>query len=77
MLQVPFANTVVVPSTVVPFGAYKVIVSPGVPVPLMAGLLLLVRLSVWLLPVSLIASGVKSAVNVGIGVVVAGLKTLP
>ena len=42
MLQVPLAPMRAVPSTVVPSAANKVMVSPGVPVPLMAGLSLLV-----------------------------------
>ena len=61
MLQVPPAGTTTVPNTVVPFGAYKVIVSPGVPVPVIAGLRLLVIESVLLLPVSLVRSCVSTA----------------
>ena len=47
MLQLPLAATTAVPSTVVPLGAYRVMVSPGVaPVPVMVGVLSLVMLSV-------------------------------
>ena len=42
MPQVPLTPMRTVPSTVVPLVASKVMVSPGVPVPLMAGLALLV-----------------------------------
>ena len=45
MLQVPAALTKAVPSTVTPSKANNVMVSPGVPIPLMAGLVLLVWLS--------------------------------
>ena len=62
MLQVPPAPTTTLPNTVVPFGAYKVMVSPGVPVPVMAGLSFLVIESLTL-PVSLIASCVSVAVR--------------
>ena len=63
MLQVPLGGTTTVPNTVVPSGAYKVMVSPGVPVPIMAGLALLVKLSVLLVPVSFVASWVSVAVK--------------
>ena len=70
ILHVPVEPTTTEPSTVVPSGAYRVIVSPGVPVPIMAGLLFLVILSVWLLPVSFVASCVNEAlvINVTLGV---------
>ena len=42
MLQVPAVLTKAVPSKVVPFAANRLMVLPGVPVPLMAGLALLV-----------------------------------
>ena len=79
MAQVPPAATTAVPSTVVPLGAYRVMVSPGVaPAPLMVGVSSLVMLSVLLGPVSLAvatsaagaAGGVVSMVT---GTVVAGL----
>ena len=63
MLHAPSGPTTTVPSTVVPFGAYRVIVSPAAPVPLIAGLAFLVILSVWLAPVSLIKSCVRPAVG--------------
>ena len=44
-LQVPPEPTDAVPNTVEPLAAYSVMVSPTVPVPLMAGLALLVMLS--------------------------------
>ena len=82
MLQLPSASTVVVPSTVVPFGAYRVMVSPAVPLPVIAGLGLVVIES-FMLPVSLVASCVSVAVRpVGAMVssvtgTVAGALTLP
>ena len=62
MLQVPPALTTTLPSTVMPFGAYKVIVSPATPVPVIAGLVLQVIES-FILPVSLTASCVSVAVG--------------
>ena len=62
MLQLPSASTVAVPSTVVPFGAYSVMVSPAVPLPVIAGLGLVVIES-FMLPVSLVASCVSVAVR--------------
>ena len=61
MLQLPPAPTTTLPITVVPSGAYKVMVSPGVPVPLIAGLALLVIESVLKLPVSFAALCVRLA----------------
>ena len=61
MLQLPPAPTTVVPSTITPLAANRVMVSPAVPVPLMAGLGLLVRLSPST-PLSLGALAVKAAV---------------
>ena len=74
MLQVPPALTTTLPSTVVPFGAYKVIVSPAVPVPLIAGLGLLVIESFRLIPVSLAASCVSVALR-PIGATVSSTKS--
>ena len=68
MLQIPPAGTTIVPNTVVPFGPNKVMVLPGVPVPVMAGLALLVILSVLLVPVSFVASCVSVAVRSGTGI---------
>ena len=62
MLQLPVASTTAVPSTVL-FGAKRVMVSPGAPVPLMAGLGLLVTESVAELPVSFAAFCVSVAVG--------------
>ena len=73
MLQVPPAPTTAVPSTVMPFGAYKVIVSPGVPVPVMDGLAFLVIES-FISPVSLTASCVSVAVG-AIGATVSSTKS--
>ena len=56
MAQLPAASTTAVPSTVVPLGAYSVMVSPAVPVPTMVGVVSLVMLSVALMPVSLAAA---------------------
>ena len=62
MLQAPSAPTRAVPKTVVPLLAYRVMVSPALPVPLMAGLALLVRASPST-PLSLGALAVKAAVG--------------
>ena len=51
-----------IPSTVVPLAAYSVMVSPGVPVPLMAGLALLVMPSPST-PLSLLVMTVRVAVE--------------
>ncbi len=77
MLQVPPTPTVVVPSTVVPSWAYKVMVSPGVPVPLIAGLAFLVRLSVALMPVSFTASCVRLATGAAGKIIVDAVVNVP
>ena len=59
MLHVPPEPTTTVPSTVVVSDANRVMVSPGAPVPVIAGLGLLVSESVVEMPVSLLASWVR------------------
>ena len=73
MLHVPEALTSAVPSTVLPSAEYRVIVSPGVPVPFRAGLALLVRPSPNT-PLSLTALAVKAPVGAP-GTVVSSVKS--
>ncbi len=81
MFQVPSLATVAVPKTVTPSGAYNLMVWPGVPLPVMVGVVSVVMLSVLLVPVSLPAA--KSAAGGAGGVVsmvtgtMAGALTLP
>ena len=72
MLQLPEPSAVAVPSTVVPSVSYSLMIAPAsAPLPVMVGVVALVRLSVLLVPASdaLDKSGATAAIGTLVSIV--------